>query len=80
MSACSNNKSVGAEVQNQSNSSHIETQQAAASSSSTPISGINEYVTGFVGERSSNKGTAVLLHTAQTKLSSPINSEVSAYV
>ena len=50
VSDCSNNKSVGAEVQNQSNSSHIETQQATVSSSSTLISGINEYITGFVGE------------------------------
>ena len=33
-----------------------------------------------VGERSSNKGTAVLLQTSRTKLSSPINAEVSADV
>ena len=52
VSVCSNNKSVRAEVQNQRNSSHIETNQTAASSGSTPISGINEYVNGFVGERS----------------------------
>ena len=69
VSVCSNNKSVGTEVQNQSNSSHIETQQAASSSNSTSISGINEHVTGFVGGRSSNKNTAVLLQTARTKLS-----------
>ena len=79
MSVC-NNKSTGAESQSQSDSSHIETQQAENCSSSTPISDISKDIAGFAVEQSLSWGLAVLLQTARTNISLPINSEVSANV